>query len=493
LLGLAAACHCGCQTFERNDGAAVVPAPSPRQAPDPAPDTSQPEPDIPAPVASYTLDLETALELAGAENPTIARAREAVRAGEAEQLQARALLLPTLHAGMDVNLHEGKLQAATSLIRDLHRESLYGGAGAAAVGAGTVNVPGVRLFAHLGDAVLAPRAARYQVAGRQLDSAAVRNAILLDVATRYLDLIGAEERVRALRESEREFGEVARLTANFAEAGQGREGDAQRARGDALLLHVEVERAEEEVGVASAELARLLGTDPAVRLEGPGAPVPLLQLVDPAIDLESLVQTALRNRPELGARAADVARNRTRLRQEQVRPLLPVLSVGFSAGDFGGGSNLVTPRFGNFNGRTDFDAFAVWSLEGLGLGNLALQRERRAQVNESLAERGLAIDLVRREVADAHARSAERWRRVEVARRQLRTAEEGFRLDLERSKHLVDKLSRPIEVLNSSTLLSAARQEYLRALVGYDQAQFQLFVALGQPPTEAALTATPCP
>ena len=93
--------------------------------------------------------------------------------------------------------------------------------------------------------------------------------------------------------------------------------------------------------------------------------------MDPRLDLESLVRIALDNRPEMAARAADVALNQARLREERFRPLLPVLSVGYSAGQFGGGGDTTDPRFGTFSGRTDFDAYAFWSLENMGVGNWA--------------------------------------------------------------------------------------------------------------------------
>jgi outer membrane protein TolC len=96
------------------------------------------------------------------------------------------------------------------------------------------------------------------------------------------------------------------------------------------------------------------------------------------------------------------------------------------------------------------------------------------------AERLRVIDAVRKEVAEAQADVVGRRQVIEVAARQLRAAENGFRLDLTRSKNLE---GRPIEVLNSANLLLAARQDLIRAMVGYNQAQFRLYVALGQPPS----------
>ncbi len=335
-----------------------------------------------------------------------------------------------------------------------------------------------------------PRVARERVAATGFDAAATQNTVLLDVTTRYLALVEAEAHVQAIRQSEAEFQQVADLTADFARTGQGRQADADRAKGDALLLHTAEQQAEEDEAVASAELARLLSRDPSVRLHTPGGPVPMVPLVDPRLDLESLVRIALDNRPEMAARAADVALNEARLREERFRPLLPVVSVGYSAGQFGGGSDTTDPRFGSFSGRTDFDAYAFWSLENLGVGNWARQRRRSSEVDEAQSERIRTIDRIRRETADAYAASAARLREVETAGRRVATAQRAFQEDLKRARNLE---AWPIEVLNSLDLLNSARQDLIRALVGYDEAQFQLFVALGRPPTLAPYSEKGCP
>src|SRR5262249_55689494 len=149
----------------------------------------------------------------------------------------------------------------------------------------------------------------------------------------------------------------------------------------------QVQRAEEGVAVASARLARRLHLDTSVRLLPAAPPLEPITLVAPDVPLEELIQVALRRRPEMGARGAAVAEAQTRLRQERARPLLPTVSVGFSGAAFGGGSNLVPPLVANFGGRTDFDVFAFWSLQNLGLGNLATQKRRRAEVGQAEAGR----------------------------------------------------------------------------------------------------------
>lgn len=106
----------------------------------------------------------------------------------------------------------------------------------------------------------------------------------------------------------------------------------------------------------------------------------------------------------------------------------------------------------------------------------------QAQLGEAEGRRGLLVNQIDREVADAYNLSTARFREVQIAQRQTQTAVDGFQRDMVRVR---GGAGLPIELLNSADLLYQARQELLRAIIAYDEAQFQLFVALGQPPTLA--------
>ncbi len=239
-----------------------------RASPTPAPpkQTTEPLPEFapltPSPGGATVIDLATALRRAGLANPTIGLAEEIVRANLAQQMLARSLLFPTLNAGATLSLHQGDLLTAQGIVRDVQRESLYFGAGANVRGAGTVAIPGVILTAPLADAIFAPRVARQKVVASTFDTQATRNDILLQVANSYLALAGAGARLLALRQSESELADVVRLATNFAATGQGREGDAERARSEALLLRNADFQTQEDTSRAAAELARLLSLDP---------------------------------------------------------------------------------------------------------------------------------------------------------------------------------------------------------------------------------------
>ncbi len=439
---------------------------------------------VPLAAEEYVIDLNNALQLAEINNPRIAVGREAIRLAMAAQLEARGMLLPTLNAGTMYHLHSGALQTSFGQVRTLNEQSIYFGGGSRTLAAETMAVPMVRIFANLGDAIFAPLAATRMVAVRNSDSTAIENANLLEVIARYMDLLAAESRLEAIRQSEAEIQRVVQATADFARTGLGRDGDYQRARADALLMHTEEQRAQESVSLASSNLARVLSLDPAIRLKTVATGnIEIVQLVDLDYNLDDLVNLALVARPEVTARGFDIAAAQARVQQEKARPLLPLVSVGYSAGGFGGGSNrqdLGVPSFYMAtNTRTDIDVWCLWTLQNMGVGNLALQKQRSIERDQAVTQRSLLINQIRKDVTEAFALTQARRQQVVLARQRMFPAVEGVREELERIR---GNEGLPIETLNSVEILATARQDLISAIVGYDLAQFQLFVALGQTP-----------
>jgi outer membrane protein TolC len=438
---------------------------------------------LPPATEQRLIDLPTALQLAESANPTIALGRQAIVEAVAIQTGARGLLLPTLNAGSNYHLHQGVLQTSFGQIRNLNEQSIYVGGGAKTLAAETVAIPAVRIFSHLGDALFAPLSAGQTVCARTYDAAAIDNNTLLTVVQRYLELAMAEASLDAVHQGEDGFRSIVAATAAFAQTGQGREGDYQRARADALLLHALEQSLQERVAVKSADLSRVLHLDPAIRLRTQPGPLEMVQLIDPDYSVEALVDLAQTARPELAARTAEIAAADYRVRQEVTRPFLPVVSVGFSGGAFGGGSNRqdlgVPSFFQTFGGRTDFDVMAVWSLQNLGFGNNAIQKRTCAERDQAIAARGRMANRITREVGDAYAQAETHKQRVALAEQRLRSAVAGAREELART-HGGEGL--PIEALNSVRLLSEAGLALVEAIGGYDLAQFELFVAIGQTP-----------
>lgn len=434
---------------------------------------------IPPPAQEFPVDLTSALRLAEMENPRIAEARQRIGEALAERQGARALLLPSLNAGMNLHTHSGNLQRSSGRILNLNESSLYFGGGAGVSAAGTLEVPAVNISSQLTDAIFEPLAANQRLEGTRFRANVTANQILLEVAELYFESLAAEATLQARQETVHQGQQVARLTRAYADAQQGRQADAERAATLLSLSEIEVRQAEEEVAVASARLAQRLHLDQSVRLRPIAPSVEMVSLIDPGVSLESLLATAIQRRPEVNAAHTEIAAAEIKHRQEIYRPLLPTLAVGMSGGAFGGGSNLAPPLLSHFAGRTDFDVRVFWTIQNLGVGNHSLQKRRWAEVGQAVAERSTQIARVRAEVSEAFAEIAATRRQIELTTRQLKSAESGFREDLLRIRNTV---GRPIEVVNSLELLNDARVARIRAVTDYNKAEFRLFVALGSPP-----------
>ena len=446
-------------------------------------------PSVPPPSSFYPIDLPTALRLADAENPTIGEARARINEAIALYQGKRVALLPNLNAGANYHAHDGPLQRSSGEILRVSRQSLYVGGGARAVAAETAGVPAINLVSHLADALYDPLAARQEVDRSRSDARATAHETLLEVASIYLELQGALARLDARSRTVGEAERVAEINAEYAEIGEGRKADARRAETQWRLRQAEVREAEEQAAVAAARLASRLHLDTDVRIEPVGDPLAIFELVSLETPVEELLATAVARRPEIAAGSAAMAAASTRVRQEFARPLLPTLWVGLSGAAFGGGSNLVPPLVGDFRGRSDVDVRAYWTLQNFGAGNRATQRRRKAEQGIATADRARVISRVRGEVAAARGDALAHRQRIAIAVDELDTAEQGFLRDLDLILEAVD---RPIEVLDSLGLLRDAREALIDAVVGYNQAQFRLFVALGSPPP-LATPSTPAP
>jgi hypothetical protein len=149
---------------------------------------------------------------------------------------------------------------------------------------------------------------------------------------------------------------------------------------------------------------------------------------------------------------------------------------------------LVRPIFGGFSGRTDLDAIAYWTIQNLGVGNIALIRMASARLKGTQFEQLEILNRVRAEVAEAYARTHARYAQIGIYEEAVRSGYLAYHQDLDRIQAMAASRPRdvlPIELLNSFDLLANARVEYVDAIVDYNRAQFAMYVALGQPPASS--------
>jgi outer membrane protein TolC len=438
------------------------------------------------------IDLASALRLAGVRNLQIVVAQQRVEAAVAGQQLAAAQFLPDLNLGTNYDSHTGVLQQTSGEILALNRSALYGGAGAYAVGSGTVQIPGLQYDVNVSETIFNYLVSRQVTNQSRFDRQAVDNAVLLDVAVAYAELLRAGGARSLAILTRNDTGEVARLTAANARTGQGRQADANRAATELRQRQQAVAEADARLAQASHRLCELLNLDtttPLRPLESQVVPEPV---VPTRIPLPELLVTALMHRPELLARRAAIRAALLELHSAKVLPFSPTVLAGFSDGAFGGGSSIGAsegePRFGSLSDRSDVDVVLYWSLRNLGIGNKALIDAARARLGESQLEEMVVLDRVRKEVAVAYVRTQARFAEIDVQAKAVRYGTNAMREDLLRIRGLQGL---PIELLDSLRQAATARVDYLDAIIGFNEAQFQLYVALGAPPADTLARPVP--
>ena len=227
-------------------------------------------------------------------------------------------------------------------------------------------------------------------------------------------------------------GSIARLTADFSKTGLGRAADANRAATQLARREADIQAAEAEILVASANLCRLLNLDPSIRLHPTDAVVVPQPLVPDPMPVSELIALGMLNRPELAAQRAAIEAALLSLDGAKILPFSPTTLVGFSGGAFGGGSNLVRPIFGGLGGRTDLDAIVYWTIQNLGVGNIALIRMADAQLKVAQFQQVEILNRVRADVAEAYARSHARYAQIGVYEEAVRSGYLAYHQDLER-------------------------------------------------------------
>jgi outer membrane protein TolC len=449
------------------------------------------------------IELGSALRLAGVNNPQILIARQRVVEAMALRQLAAAQFLPSLHLGGSYDDHAGNLQQSSGNILKIDRNSVYLGAGANAIAAGTVSIPGVVWSLNISDTVYNALIAGQVVEQRRFASRAVENEMLRRVAVGYTDLLRTEGQYAIARRLVVEAREVEALSETFAKAGAGRDADADRARTERSEREAELMIAEGEVLVVSNRLTELLTLPPTTRLRILDEKVIPFAVVPDPIPLPELLAIAVLNRPELQDRRSAIRQAMLSLDGARVLPFSPTVLIGLSYGSEGGGSNLTpqnpatpgasvfgenAPRFSNFKERLDVDAVAYWALDNMGVGNVSSIRGARARLGSAQLQFLEQLNRVRAEVANAYARTHARFAQIGMAEEAVSNALQTFNSD---AAAIRGGVGRPIELLESLRLLGRSRTIYLHAIVDYNQAQLELYVALGQPPADTLARTVP--
>ena len=421
------------------------------------------------------IDLASALRLADERNLDVAIYVERVAEATAKLAQARTLAVPTLRIGASQNRHGGNLQETSGNVVDADRAARFNGLGSGAVGAGDLQAPGLSLSVDLADAIYQPLIARQNRAAVQAAAVANRHAVLIATASAYLDWLRVRAEGRIVLDALQRAVELATLTASYADAGEGLLADAEMAGVQPLLWEQRRAASAERAEAASAELARLLHLDPAVRLEPLEDEVPSLEIFDGEEGLDQLVARAVDGRPETEQLDALLAAAEGDVTAQRYGWFIPNVALNYSSGEFGGGAGST---IANTRHRDDLSLLLYWQFDALGIGNRARADEKRARLRQVGLERDKLKDAITAEVRSSYARVRSLREQRGIAESAVSRAQSSYSLQRER---IYDQQGLPLEAFQAMQLLVTAELTQLDTEVGYSLAQLVLHTALGNP------------
>jgi outer membrane protein TolC len=432
----------------------------------------------------FPINLATALRLSDARPLIVAAAQASVWVAEAQLTRAKVLWIPSILFGVDYIRHDG---------------------GGPDFNKGIMTAPSVNFFyagpslwqyVNLTDAIFQPLAARQDLNSRHWDVQSAKNDALLQTADAYFLVHQSRgQYAGALYTVERGQKLLEKITQLSRELVP--KVEVERARNLFADLEQQAVAARQEWRVHSANLTQVLRLDPRAVVEPLEHDHVQITLIDPGRPLDDLLPIALTNRPELASRQALVQAAEVRIRQEKMRPLLPLVTLnGFqSAGMLiQGGIFAIGPNssLNQWRGRDDVSIQLMWQLENFGIGNLARIKARRGNESRAIIDLRRTQDMVAADVNRALARLQSAAARVLQADRALRTGIITFNGHLEglgetrRFGEVLVLIYRPQEAVYSLQLLKVAFDEYFTTVAEYNRAQFELFHALGYPARELA-------
>lgn len=421
------------------------------------------------------INLPTALAMIGGQHPVVGFARWRVQEAYAQLDRAKVMWLPSIQSGFNYRRRDGNYQDVQGSIVDVDLNSLNFGLGAGAVAAGSPTEPGIVAQFHLADAIFLPKATEKTVWARGHALEATLNQQLLAGSIAYIDLLEAYQEFEIISEAVQRTNDLAKITRDYAEAGQGLQSDSDRTATELALLQTRQLAAREQKLVASSRLARALSIPMTSALLPQDSIVVPFELLLQSSDEATLIANGLSTRPELKESQALVAAACEAYKREKYAPFVPSLLLGFSTSRFGGG---IGNSAQNFGGRYDLDAMMVWEMRNLGFGERAARRERNAQVQQANFAKLRILDQVAQEVAEANAQVNMRRQQLVFAQNAIVSAHDSYQRNMDRIR---EGQGLPIEVLQSIQALESSQRTYMNTVASYNRAQLQLQWALGWP------------
>ena len=424
------------------------------QPPAPATTSPAPVPDVPP-----RLDLPHAVAYAVENNFAIRQARERIKEQEGLIVEVKARALPHLTAVADYSRNDKELSQATPAnyqdwtIALQARQALYAGGGVkAALDAQKV----------LREAAL-------------LDLRSVINSAILEVRTRFYNVLLAREQIKVQEQNVKLLEEQLQNARNRFEAGSVSNFDVLRAEVELANAKPQLIRARNSYRTSIDQLRQSLGYINTSKENVRRVPefIGTLDFVPASYDLQASLDVARLNRPELlrYAKLAQAQERNIDIAKAGYRPSVDLV------GSYGLFKDSASNHFNDSRDGWTAGVESTWAIfDGRATaGRVAQARSQARQSSLLLNEQTLAVEV---EVRSALSSLQEAGELAEAATKVVDQAQESVRLA--NARYGAGSATQ-LDVLQSQVALTQARDNQLQANYSYNVALASLRRALGEP------------
>ena len=402
------------------------------------------------------VNLPVILKLAGANNLTIKQYELQYQLSAAQIDKAKEWWLPAISVGPTMHYLKGAaMQTSGAVLSDVTQRELWLGGGIQ----GTLN---------FNDGIFNVMARKEQSAAVKFEGQAQRNTIILQAISDYYDLMVAQFNYVQLFNLLNQADTLTDQIKVQVEAGIRYQSEYLLAQSNSGHIRFELTNAEVEMRKKSDALLGILNIDTNALLISSDTGIAPVEIVRSTADT-GLTSEYMQNRPEYKSMQAELNSIQAEKKTTTVGLLLPRLEVGTPdalLGTFG------EPYYNTYT----LDAGLLWDIP---IGRILYRGDVKtynAELNIEQNNMQQFANEVQQQVSDARAQINLSMEQMEVSKQALVQSEKALAQSIEREK-LGTVL--PYEVFQSEQFYVQAEDDYFKAVSNYNNAQYQLYVAMG--------------
>ncbi|MBW7990422.1 MAG: TolC family protein [Planctomycetes bacterium] len=313
-------------------------------------------------------------------------------------------------------------------------------------------------------------AAKKRLTASEHQEQAVISETLRKAAVQYYELVLAQARVAASHKAVSEAQELLRINQLRNKAGMGIPADVSRAEAHLAKQQQELSKTLNAFYNASVSLSLTLHLDSSITLVPQATQLSLIDLVRNDIELDKLLELAVRYRPDLESVRTMVEAIEAKTHATWWSGFGPALGVIYQ---FGGIKSDDGDKSFAFKDRQQFSAGTGWQL---GLSSFGAVNAAKAFERKALIEADRQLDEVRAQVVRSLQDGKMYRELISKSHKQLTAAEQAYRLI---QANFDAGTMTMLDILQSQDAHALARLRYAEAVVRYNISQVNLLAALG--------------